>query len=224
MSSQKDSLNESLTLLQWYYSYFLLSLYTDTLMKQGKISKPTGEVILSTWDKSWIKLNTKRITTLLEQIEKSPKSKNVYWYLWYISSIKWLFGIFMDMHSRSSAWRTYLKNLLWQRYDSYIHCMRVARNLLTHQHSADLRMSKYDLDSQKTKLLEAEKRIISLSFHYKEIFGKVREWAPTYGFHISINTATLHTKRTLFDIIDEHTLFMLAESVFNIAEQYKKKS
>jgi hypothetical protein len=36
-------------------------------------------------------------------------------------------------------------------------------------------MSKYDLESQKNKLLEAEKRIISLSFHYKEIFGKVRE-------------------------------------------------
>ena len=222
MSPQKDSLTESLTLLQGYYSYFLLSLYTDTLMKHWKISKPTGEVILSTWDKSWIKLNTKRITTLLEQIEKSPKSKNVYWYLWYISSIKWLFGIFMDMHSRSSAWRTYVKNLLGQRYDSYIHCIRVARNLLTHQHSADLRMSKYDLDSQKTKLLEAEKRIISLAFQYKEIFWKVREWAPSYGFHISINTATLHTKRTLFDIIDEHTLFMLAESVFNIAEQYSK--
>lgn len=224
MPSQKESLNESLTLLQWYYSYFLLSLYTDTLMKQWKISKPIGEVILSTWDKSWIKLNTKRITTLLEQIEKSPKSKNVYWYLWYISSMKWLFGIFMDMHSRSSAWRTYLKNLLWQRYESYIHCIRVARNLLTHQHNVDLRISKYDLDSQKTKLLEAEKRIISLSFHYKEIFWKVREWTPTYWFHISINTATLHTKRTLFDIIDEHTLFMLAESVFNIAEQYKKRS
>lgn len=222
MASQKDSLNESLTLLQWYYSYFLLSLYTDTLMKQGKINKPTGEVILSTWDKSWIKLNTKRITTLLEQIEKSPKSKNVYGYLWYISSIKWLFGICMDMHSRSSSWRTYLKKLLWQRYDSYIHCIRVARNLLTHQHTTDLRMSKYDVASQRIKLSESDKRIISLSFQYKEIFGKIREWSPSYWFHISINTATLHTKRTLFDIIDEHTLFMLAESVFNIAEQYTK--
>lgn len=221
MTSQKDSLNESLTLLQWYYSYFLLSLYTDSLMKAWKINKPSWDVILSTGDKSWIRLNTKRITTLLDQIEKAPKSKNVYGYLWYISSMKWLLGTFMDMHSRSSTWRTYVKKLLGWRYEAYIHCIRVCRNLLTHQHSTDLRISKYDLESQKEKLLEADKRIIWLSFNYKDIFWKARQWAPTYGFHVSINTATLHTKRTLFDIIDEHTLFMLAESVYNITDHYK---
>ena len=63
-----------------------------------------------------------------------------------------------------------MKEILGSQYDAYIHCIRLCRNLLTHQHTADLRLSKYDLESQKERLLETEKRIISLSFHYKEIF------------------------------------------------------
>ena len=81
-------------------------------------------------------------------------------------------------------------------------------------------MSHYDVKSQKEKLREADKRIITLTFHYKDIFDGERKGSPSYGFHISINTATLHTKRTLLDIIDEHTMFMLAESVYNITDHY----
>ncbi len=224
MPTPKDSLNESLTLLKWYYSYLLLSMYTDVLMKEGKIIAPTWEVVLPTSASSWIKLNTKRIATLLEQIKAAPKSKNVYWYLSYISSMKGLLGVFMDMHSRFAPRRTYLKKLLWSRYEPYIHCIRLCRNLLTHQHTPDVRLSQHDLETQKEKLMQIDKRIISLSFHYKDIFTWDRKGSDTYGFHISINTATLHTKRTLFDIIDEHTLFMLAESVYNVSDHYTKKA
>jgi hypothetical protein len=83
-----------------------------------------------------------------------------------------------------------------------------------------MRISNRDLLLQKDKLGE-EKRIISLTFQYKDIFGSARKGSPAYGFHISINTTTLQQKRTLFDIIDEHTLFMLAESVYNITDNHK---
>jgi hypothetical protein len=222
MKKVNNSLHESLSLLQGYYSYFLLLLYTDNLMKKGKIATPTDDVVLSTWSKSWIKLNTNRIRNLLQQIQKSPDAKNVYGYLGYVSGIKWLFGIFMDLFSTSSPRRTFLKHTLWQRYDAYIHIIRVCRNLLTHQHTPDLRISQRDIELQMEKLLEADKRIISLTFHYKDIFWKDREGSASYWFHISLNTTTLHTKRTLFDLIDEHTMFMLAESVFNLSEHYLK--
>jgi hypothetical protein len=78
---------------------------------------------------------------------------------------------------------------------------------------------------QKDKLGD-EKRIISLTFKYKDIFGSTWKGSASYGFTISINTTTLQHKRTLFDIIDEHNLFMLAESVYNITHNHtdaKKK-
>jgi hypothetical protein len=82
------------------------------------------------------------------------------------------------------------------------------------------RLSNHDLLLQKDKLGE-EKRIISLTFQYKDIFGSARKGSDSYGFTISINTTTLQHKRTLFDIIDEHNLFMLAESVYNITDNHK---
>lgn len=223
MTHKNSNIQESLKLIQWYYSYFLLSLYTDDLMKQGKIALPAGDIVIKTTSANSIKLNTKRITTILDQIKASPQAKNVYWYFSYVSSIKWLFGIFMDMHTRSPEWKTYLKELLGQRYHAYIHAIRICRNLLTHQHTTDFRLSKYDIASQHESLSQSDKRIITLTFLYKEIFSHARKGSDLYGFHISINTSTLHTKRTLFDIIDEHTMFMLAESVYNITDFYLKK-
>ncbi len=214
-------IGDSLTLLQWYYSYLVLSQYTDVLMKQGKIPHPKDDIILTSSAQNWIKLNTKRIKTLLEQIEKSPKSKNVYWYLSYISSMKWLLGVFLDMHSRSATWRLFLKKTLGPKYEAYIQTIRLCRNLLTHQHTVDVTISPSDLERAKEKLWHTGKRIISMTFHYKDIFWADRHGSASYGFHLSINTATLHTKRTLFDIIDEHTLFMLAESIYNLSDHYK---
>ncbi len=216
-------IGDSLTLLQWYYSYLVLSLYTDVLMKQGKIPQPQSDIILATGSQNGIKLNTKRINTLLEQIQKSPNSKNVYGYLSYISSMKWLLGVFLDMHSRSSTRRQFLKKTLGNKYEAYIETIRLCRNLLTHQHTVDITLSAHDLERAREKLWNTGKRIISLSFHYKDIFAADRHGSATYGFHISINTATLHNKRTLFDIIDEHTLFMLAESVYNLSDHYKSQ-
>ena len=223
MTHKNSNIQDSLKLIQWYYSYFLLSLYTDDLMKQGNIALPSWDIVIKTTSANSIKLNTKRITTILDQIKASPQSKNVYWYFSYVSSIKWLFGIFMDMHTRSPEWKSYLKDLLWQRYHAYIHAIRICRNLLTHQHTTDFRLSKYDIASQHESLLQSDKRIISLTFLYKDIFWNTRKWQDSYWFHISINTSTLHSKRTLFDIIDEHTMFMLAESVYNLTDYYLKK-
>lgn len=39
---------------------------------------------------------------------------------------------------------------------------------------------------------------------------------------MTINTTTFHTKRTVRDIVDEHTMYMLAESVNYICERYGK--
>lgn len=213
--------NNSLTLLQWYYSYFLLSLYTDVLMKEWSIPLAEKDIILTTNSQNGIKLNTKRINTILEQIQKAPNSKNVYGYLSYISSMKWLLGVFLDMHSRSAPWRLFLKKTLGNKYEAYIELIRFCRNLLTHQHTVDITLSPSDIERAKETLGNTGKRIISITFHYHDIFGSAWKWAKTYGFHVSINTSTLHTKRRLFDIIDEHTLFMLAESVYNLSEHYK---
>jgi hypothetical protein len=81
----------------------------------------------------------------------------------------------------------------------------------------------YDIQSQRDSLQKTEKRIVSCHFNYADIFGKDRKGEKAYGFSISINTATLHTKRTLWDIVDEHTLTMLAESIATICEHYKEK-
>lgn len=86
----------------------------------------------------------------------------------------------MDLHNRSSARRTYLKKLLGMRYESYMQCIRLARNFLTHQHSADIRLSNRDLLQQKDKLGETGKRIISLTFQYKDIFGAARKGSAEY--------------------------------------------
>lgn len=239
-------MKETIALLQGYYSYFLLGLYTDILMKEWKIplsselspdtipsnkktitpgKEPQPQtIILKTGERTAIKLNTTRIDKLLEQIKKQPEGRNVYGYLSFISSIKGVFGVFLDMHARYPARRTFLQKTLGKEYTSYIQIVRFCRNLLTHQQSADMTMSKQDKESALFRLTETGKRIVSLSFSYKDIFWAERKWLPTYGFHASINTATLHAKKTLFSIIDQHTLFMLAESVYNISDYYLKQN
>ena len=220
-------MKDTLALLQGYYSYFLLSLYTDILLKEGKIEIagkwPSGEsqdVVLSLGSWSAIRLNTKRINTLLTQIKANPTSKNVYGFLSFISSLKWVFGVFLDMEAKYLPWRRFLQKTLGKEYDGYMQTVRFCRNLLTHQHSTKLQMSARDKESALFRFAETGKRIISLSFSYKELFGSYWKGTASYGFHTSINTETLKTKKTLFSIIDEHTLFMLAESVFNITEYY----
>lgn len=214
-------MNNAIALLQWYYSYFLISLYTDVLLKEGTFPAPKQEITLKTSEQTGIKLNTKRIRSLVEQIKQHPQDKNVFGYLSYISSIKGLFGVFLDMHTRNHAWRKYIQKMLGNKYDAYIQTIRLCRNLLTHQQTVEVSISRLDLERAKDKLLQTWKRIISFSFHYKEIFGDAWNGSPAYWFHISINTATLHQKRTLFDILDEHTLFMIAESIYNLSDHYK---
>lgn len=220
-------MKDTLALLQGYYSYFLLSLYTDVLLKKGKVEmagqwpkEENQEIVISLGTWSAIRLNTKRINALLAQIKDNPTSKNVYGFLSFISSLKWVFGVFLDMETRYLPWRRFLQKTLGKEYDGYMQTVRFCRNLLTHQHSTKLQMSARDKESALFRFAETGKRIISLSFSYKELFGSHWKGSASYGFHTSINTETLKTKKTLFSIIDEHTLFMLAESVFNITEYY----
>lgn len=52
LSLHMSQITESINLIQGFYSYLLLSLYTDVLMKQGKIPLPTSDVILPTTTKT----------------------------------------------------------------------------------------------------------------------------------------------------------------------------
>ncbi|MEI7477334.1 MAG: hypothetical protein WCJ81_02110 [bacterium] len=94
-------LKDSLTLLQGYYSYLLMSLYTDNLLKEGKIPHITTPVIYHTTKDTDIQLNATRINQLITQIGEQPDEKNVYGYLGYMSGIKGMLGVCMDMTSTS---------------------------------------------------------------------------------------------------------------------------
>lgn len=233
--TNKDPMKDTLILLQGYYSYFLLGLYVDILMKKGEVPLPDQrnwkkkkwekpqELILQVSKTNAIKLNTTRITALLEQIRKHPEGRNVYGHLWFISSLKGLLGTFLDMNARYPTRRKFLKQTLGNEYEDYMQIVRFCRNLITHQYSADVSISTRDKQLALEKLTETGKRIVSVSFSYKDIFGKEWTGSAAYWFHISINTAALRGKNTLFAIVDEHSLFMLAESIYNITNYYLKK-
>jgi len=215
-------LKDSLTLLQGYYSYLLMSLYTDNLLKEGKIPHITTPVIYHTTKDTDIQLNATRINQLITQIGEQPDEKNVYGYLGYMSGIKGMLGVCMDMTSTSLWWRKFLQKTMGSQYEAYTHSIRFCRNLLTHQQTPNFQVSRDDLLTQKEYLIRSGKRIVALSFRYSDLLGDKRTGSSSYGFHITINTTTLLTKRTLFTIIDQHTLFMLAESVYNLASLYQQ--
>lgn len=149
-------------------------MYTDNMMKTGGMPLAPDELILQMTSQNSIKINTKRINTLLKQIQHAPHARNVYGYLSYISGIKGVFGVFLDVHSRSMPRRKYLQKILGKDYESYMALVRFCRNLLTHQHTTEITLSQRDISSAIQKLETLGKRIISITFHYKDIFGNAR--------------------------------------------------
>jgi len=167
-------------------------------------------------------LDTQRIASIITQIRANPTAKNVYGHLGYISALKGVFGSFLDVYARSVTRRNYIKKTLGGQAEGYIIGMRVCRNLLTHQHTGHVHLRKYDQERLEEELQKTGKRIVSCSFHYADLFGKSWTGGKSYGFTMTINTTTFHTKRTVRDIVDEHTMYMLAESVNYLCEQHIK--
>lgn len=220
---QSDKIQQNIQLLQWFYRFLYLWKFLEKQIKIKDMSVDVQDCRIHTWDKKNFVLRWMVIKKILSDIYSNPDKKNIFWYMVEINSFRGIFSVMREMIETEKKFELFLKKKLKDKYFAFEQVIRFMRNVLNHIETADVKLKIDDFVKQKTFILK-EKKLSKIKFDmkYADYFVE-RKWGKDYGLDIEIDFGKLKEGQKVFDIVDLHQVYLLAEFCFNISEVFRVK-
>ncbi|MCF7835053.1 hypothetical protein K9M48_03270 [Candidatus Gracilibacteria bacterium] len=220
---QSDKIQQNIQLLQGFYRFLYLGKFLEKQIKIKDMSVDVQDCRIHTGDKKNFVLRGMVIKKILSDIYSNPDKKNIFGYMVEINSFRGIFSVMREMIETEKKFELFLKKKLKDKYFAFEQVIRFMRNVLNHIETADVKLKIDDFVKQKTFILK-EKKLSKIKFDmkYADYFVE-RKGGKDYGLDIEIDFGKLKEGQKVFDIVDLHQVYLLAEFCFNISEVFRVK-
>ncbi|MDR2189722.1 MAG: hypothetical protein LBP53_00550 [Candidatus Peribacteria bacterium] len=203
-------------LLQGYYKFLFLGKFFETEAK-SKLFALSHNLPIATGEHTKFSINADLTSSLLAEIHKHARSKNVFGYLVEISAFRGIFSVMREMIENIPSFRAALKSIFADQYLAFEQTIRFLRNVLSHSSTPSLIIQQEDFQKQKEFLASQKVKKVRLHFVYKQ---HLPEWegSEEYACDAEIDFAVLKAQTSLRKVVSLHQMYMLSELCYNISK------
>lgn len=156
----------------------------------------------------------------LAAINAHPDKPNVFGFLNEISALRGIFATMRELLDNHQDVEKHCKTLLGSQFFPFEQIIRLLRNCLSHALDPHITLKHDDFHVRKAFLLSHDIHFLHLRYHYSEHIPQ-RKGSEKYGPDIRINIKSVRSGKRLYDYIDQHHIYLIAELCYNLSLLYK---
>ncbi len=212
-------LEESISLIQWYYHFLYMGKYLDKYIKKNDLSKNIEKTIVTTGKETTFWLNSKTLESLFASAHKHADKDNVFGYMVELNAIRWIISTMRELIENSPKFKRFLQERISRQYFPFEQIIRLTRNVMAHSYDPKMTIKIDDFINQKTYWSSKGIKTIHFLFKYYH-YREERTGDKEYGIDIKINFNTLKAGTPLFKAITLHQLYLFSELCYNLTKLY----